>query len=264
MAGRKRTLMPLSSRSIIVILIFILYGLGLNACLQSIRRPESNRPTWTQEHAAENPGAPSKLQESAADSSDQAANATVVNLDSINTTNPSTNVAKPAGSPNATLLASLKPTNLAAPTKPAFRAPTGKRQRKITEEARQVNEYALWCIENSMWKEAQLHLENALLQDSLSASFHNNLGIIYERLGQPEKAIEAYKQAGVLQPDKQAYLINLQRLEARQKHSQEGVSDSLQTAPIDSLESNTDGAEVHIDSFKDGVADLPAQSLTTE
>ena len=46
-----------------------------------------------------------------------------------------------------------------------------ERSRQQLQNIEQVNKYALWCIENAMWNEAQSHLERALAQDSLSASF---------------------------------------------------------------------------------------------
>ena len=79
-------------------------------------------------------------------------------------------------------------------------------QRRNIEE---VNRYALWCIENAMWNEAQSHLERALGQDSLSASLHNNLGIVYERLGMTDKARDFYHRARALNPSKKAYMANL-------------------------------------------------------
>ena len=56
-----------------------------------------------------------------------------------------------------------------------------KRSRKQRQSIEQVNEYALWCIQNAMWNEARSHMERTLGQDSLSASLHNNLGIIYAK-----------------------------------------------------------------------------------
>ncbi len=87
-------------------------------------------------------------------------------------------------------------------------------QRRNIEE---VNRYALWCIENAMWNEAQSHLERALAQDSLSASLHNNLGIVYERLGMTDKARDFYHRAQALNPDKKAYMANLSYFQERQK-----------------------------------------------
>ena len=103
-----------------------------------------------------------------------------------------------------------------------YRPERGQQQHKKTRE---VNEYALWCIENGLWSEARLHLEQGLQQDSLAASLHNNLGIAYERLGQEEKAREAYRKARALNPGKKAYKINFQLFEERQRT---GRTDSLE------------------------------------
>ncbi len=90
-----------------------------------------------------------------------------------------------------------------------------KRNSQQQQIIKQVNEYALWCIENDMWTEARLHLERGLKQDSLSASIHNNLGIVYERLGMQQEAANAYVKARALNQDKQAYQINFQLFDKR-------------------------------------------------
>lgn len=83
------------------------------------------------------------------------------------------------------------------------------RTREDRERVERVNEYALWCIERGLWEEARIHLEQAVAVDSLSASLHNNLGILYERLGEREKARAAYEFAARLAPGKQLYQANL-------------------------------------------------------
>ena len=90
-----------------------------------------------------------------------------------------------------------------------------ERTRSQKENIERVNEYALWCIENGMWKEARLHLEKALAVDSVSASLSNNLGVVYERLGEREKAEFAYQRARALNPRREAYRINLRQLQGR-------------------------------------------------
>ncbi len=113
-----------------------------------------------------------------------------------------------------------------------------KRNRRQQEAIKQINEYAFWCIENNMWTEARLHLEQGLQQDSLSASIHNNLGIVYERLGLQEKAAAAYVKARSLNQKKQAYQINLQLFDRRQ-----------QAGRIDSVEAQTKAVEDLSDPF---------------
>ncbi len=90
-----------------------------------------------------------------------------------------------------------------------------RRGRSREESTRQINEYAYWCIENSMWDEARLHLERAVSQDSMSASLFNNLGVIYERQGETDHADSAYARATALLPESQAYAANLRRLRER-------------------------------------------------
>lgn len=92
-----------------------------------------------------------------------------------------------------------------------------RRSRSRGQEIRQVNEYAFWCLEKGLWNEARLHLEQAVERDSLAASLHNNLGIIYERMGHEEKALAAYGKAWDLSPRKKAYRDNLEKLKRRQR-----------------------------------------------
>ena len=94
-------------------------------------------------------------------------------------------------------------------------AASASRSSDRRREVGQVNEYALWCIQNEMWEEARLHLERAVARDSLAASLHNNLGVVYERLGQRERAESGYERARLLQPEKGAYQSNLARLQDR-------------------------------------------------
>ena len=104
------------------------------------------------------------------------------------------------------------------------------RSRSQKENVERVNEYTLWCIENGMWKEARFHLEKALAADSVSASLSNNLGVVYERLGEREKAELAYQRARALNPRREAYRGNLRRLQGRK--SREVLKDGEQ---VDSL-----------------------------
>jgi len=112
-----------------------------------------------------------------------------------------------------------------------------KRTRAQQQNIEQVNEYALWCIENSMWNEARSHMERALAQDSLSASLHNNLGIVYEYFGLREKATEFYRRAKVLGPKSGVYQANLQRLE----QLQQAVYDSSEKIDIFDIEERFPG-----------------------
>ncbi len=101
-----------------------------------------------------------------------------------------------------------------------------KRGQSREKSTRQINEYAYWCIENNMWDEARLHLERAVSQDSLSASLFNNLGVIYERLGETDNADSAYARATALLPQAQAYAANLRRLRERAEAAVRAFADS--------------------------------------
>lgn len=92
---------------------------------------------------------------------------------------------------------------------------------------RQVNEYAYWCLEQGLWDEARIHLQQAVERDSLSASLHNNLGIIHERLGQHDRARQHYRMAAELNPSRDLYGVNLQRLRASLEQPRPAHRDSL-------------------------------------
>ena len=100
-----------------------------------------------------------------------------------------------------------------------------ERSRKQWQSIEKINEYAMWCIENEMWNEARAHLERAITQDSLSASLHNNLGIVYERLGMVDKATDFYSRAQGLNPSKKAYAANLSYLQQRQQAAHDSTGE---------------------------------------
>ena len=104
------------------------------------------------------------------------------------------------------------------PAKRPLTPAPGKKQRLA--EAEQVNKYALWCIEKGLWQEARLHLEQAVQADSQVASFHNNLGIVYEHFGLEEQAAAAYRCAQTLLPEENAYQANIRYFEKRQRAAQ--------------------------------------------
>ncbi|MCC7265633.1 MAG: hypothetical protein IT369_24255 [Candidatus Latescibacteria bacterium] len=120
----------------------------------------------------------------------------------------------PDGSPPREAVAPASPDPAATPA-PA-RRPAGK-PHPAAANARQVNEYAFWCIGKGLWQEARLHLEQAAQRDSLTASYQNNLAVIYEHLGLEEQAAAAYRRAQALQPGQKPYQENVRRFEIRQR-----------------------------------------------
>lgn len=160
-----------------LLLFTALFGLILSGCLELIRRPQEER----------GPSIPATPVHSAA-------------------------VDNPSTSPTLRDTAENPSTADVAP-----RSQRTERTRKQAESTRQVNEYAFWCIDHSMWNEARSHMERGLAQDSTSTSLHNNLAIVYEHFGQTEKAIEFYRRAGDLNPKKERYQANLHRLEKLQQ-----------------------------------------------
>ena len=117
--------------------------------------------------------------------------------------------------PSSVAVAKDRPNVAALPPIAVINRP--ERSRKQWQSIEKINEYAMWCIENEMWNEARAHLERAITQDSLSASLHNNLGIVYERLGMVDKATDFYSRAQGLNPSKKAYAANLSYLQQRQQ-----------------------------------------------
>lgn len=117
----------------------------------------------------------------------------------------------------------------------ATREAVAARTRDDRERVRRVNEYALWCIGRGMWDEARLHLEQALTTDTLAASLHNNLGIVYEQTGQRDRATAAYEMAIQLQPGKRLYEANLRRLRGSMERRRDEPGDSLDVADDDDL-----------------------------
>ncbi|MBI2503912.1 MAG: hypothetical protein HYW07_11855 [Candidatus Latescibacteria bacterium] len=124
-------------------------------------------------------------------------------------------------------------TGAALPAKraPAPQPPPAGKKRAAPPDARQINEYAYWCIGKGLWQEARLHLEQAAQRDSLSASYHNNLGIVYEHLGLEEQAAAAYRQAQALRPGQEAYQANIRHFEHRQRAALPDSAASPQTDP---------------------------------
>ncbi len=120
------------------------------------------------------------------------------------------------------VLSSLSPEALAS-----RRTAYAKRTRAERDRVRQVNEYAFWCLGRDMWDEARLHLERAVQIDSLAASLHNNLGIVYERMGRRDQARVRYGMAAGLNPDRPLYEANLSRMRAALEQPRPIPSDSL-------------------------------------
>jgi tetratricopeptide (TPR) repeat protein len=108
--------------------------------------------------------------------------------------------------------AQRQPASLTGPQLRARQEAYEARTRDDRKRVQLVNEYALWCVERGMWEEARIHLERALQVDSLAASLHNNLAILYERQGERERARQEYEIAAQLAPDKRLYRANLDRL----------------------------------------------------
>ena len=68
-------------------------------------------------------------------------------------------------------------------------------------------------------------MERALQEDSLSASLHNNLAIVYEHLGKTDRASYFYQRALDLKPAQEAYRSNLSNLRNRQQALTDTSSD---------------------------------------
>jgi Flp pilus assembly protein TadD len=76
-----------------------------------------------------------------------------------------------------------------------------------------MNNYAVRCVENSLWEEARIWLERAKALNPDCANVYNNLGVVYEHFKLTESAKEAYKKAIELNPKEKIYKQNLELLE---------------------------------------------------
>jgi len=165
-------------------------GLSVSGCLEMVRRPPSDtvstQPWW---ESGESPPSPDHPAPEAGET------------------------AEPQPEP-----AAIEPVS-AAPRRvpPESLRPAG-RTSEDRAFVKQVNEYAFWCVERELWDEALIHVEHALTQDSLAASLHNNLGVLYEQSGRQEEALVAYERATQL-GSKDVYRANLVHLEERIRES---------------------------------------------
>ncbi|GIX06443.1 MAG: hypothetical protein KatS3mg115_0846 [Candidatus Poribacteria bacterium] len=75
------------------------------------------------------------------------------------------------------------------------------------------NVYAIRAAQLELWKEAALRWQQALELAPEDPRFWNNLAVAYEAQGQLEKALEAYRRAVALDPDRREFRRNLIRCE---------------------------------------------------
>ncbi|HAW50009.1 TPA: hypothetical protein DCX16_03555 [bacterium] len=76
---------------------------------------------------------------------------------------------------------------------------------KIKDESSFLNNYAIFCIKNDLWEEARFYLEKARDVFPNSPKINNNLGVVYEYLGEKELAILSYKKAINIKEEKVYY-----------------------------------------------------------
>ena len=211
-------------------------GGGIFSCMEMVRRAEPSTgkpdPWWEQ-------GNPSKSE-------------------SVSNEETASSAAHPAvasgGGPSMDLPLETHHVNTVELSVQSLAEAHAKRGQSQEKSTRQINEYAYWCIENNMWDEARLHLEKAVSRDSLSASLFNNLGVIYERLGETDQADSAYARASALLPQAQAYAANLSRLRDRAEAAVRAFPDS---AALE--ETSTDSV-----ALKDSVESAAAGGSTTD
>ena len=193
--------------TLILILVALCTG-GLLSCMEVVRRAEPGKsrpePWWTE------PGNPSE--------SESVSSGEVASTPASPAVDGDPAADRPVDPPRA---ASVKTSG------PSLAEAHAKRGRSLEESTRRINEYAYWCIENNMWDEARLHLERAVRQDSLAASLFNNLGVIYERLGETARADSAYARATALLPGSRAHEANLSRLREREEAATRAIADSV-------------------------------------
>ena len=120
-----------------------------------------------------------------------------------------------------------------------------------THDIRRLNEYAWWCVNQGLWNEARSHLERALAQDSLSASLHNNLAVVYEHFGLHEQAALHYQRAQELNPGRSVYPANLERMQ----QLRQAAADT--TVQFDGLDLRDRGSSSERDPFRPAAPRTP-------
>ena len=195
-------------QSILILILVALCTGGSLSCMEVIRRAEPDKskpePWWTE------PGNPSE--------SESLGSGEVASTPASPLVDGDPAVDRPVDPPRAATVETSRQSLAEA---------HAKRGRSLEESTKRINEYAYWCIENNMWDEARLHLERAVSQDSLAASLFNNLGVIYERLGETAQADSAYARATALLSESQAYAANLSRLRKRAEAATRAIADSV-------------------------------------
>lgn len=213
------------------LLCVCLLGLAGAACTQVARQPQRGASPWWEQGG--NPPAAEEVQQDTSAAADAGGGARAARPagpeppDSARGSGPAAEAIPGEPPEDAEGLLPPEPASPPPEVVEAQRRAYGERTKADRERVRQVNEYALWCVEQGLWEEARLHLEQAVALDSLSASLHNNLGIVYERLGEREKARAEYEFAARLAPAKRLYQANLGHL----RRAAEGAG-----APADSLD----------------------------
>jgi hypothetical protein len=230
-------------------------GLALSGCMQTVRRPTQSSPWWAATVDLESPTSsggdvPDSLAASLPDSIAHDAMDDISRTDSLaGDRGPETSTSLPMAGPRIYDIGPVKPSEererpdvveLSDAQRSQMRESSVMRSGEDRDRVKQVNAYALWCVKREMWAEARTHLEQAVAGDSLASSLHNNLGILYERLGEPVKARAAYERALVLQPDKKAYQSNLRRLDGADVSHSEDDKEHLRQREYDQSGDQTD------------------------
>lgn len=215
---------------------FVVASMGWTSCTQAIRRPSQSPPWWAVSPAVDVDAQTETPAETPASATSEMAQDVTAEVsadssrsDSLASTAASASITDstrlPMAGPRIYGIGPIK--RSAEPERPTvvelsdderqrLRDAYAERSGEDRERVEQVNAYALWCLERDMWAEARTHLEQAIARDNLAASLHNNLGILYERLGESDQARLSYERALALQPGKTAYQSNLRRLDGAQ------------------------------------------------
>lgn len=89
----------------------------------------------------------------------------------------------------------------------------GEAMRLNETDAFAMNNLALLRLDRGMPEAALPPLARAVALRGDVAQFHNNLGVVLERVGRPRTAVEAYRRALLLDPGSERAAINLERVE---------------------------------------------------
>ena len=85
------------------------------------------------------------------------------------------------------------------------------------------NQFAIQAAQAQLWNEAVFRWKQVIDVDPDNSKAYNNLGVVYEALGNIDEAVAAYQRATELEPGNKYYRLNYRRCRIHIRRS--GVED---------------------------------------